>query len=225
VGPSVISRYCRVKAYLEGDGSVTPVLERLEFSYSGTLDSVYQTFGYDLAGNLTQKQRSTSAGTVTETRSYNNLNEIVDNEIDDGSTPVVWTYAHDDNGNLVSKTDGTDLYEYTWDDQNRLIQVELNSAPVVTYEYDSASRMVQRTEGGTTTNYTWDGWDLIREEKTGTVTETTDYLVPFGEVLALERGGDWYYLHGDALSSTQLVTDESGHIVGRYIYGAWGEEL
>ena len=96
---------------------------------------------------------------------------------------------------------------------------------MVTYEYDSASRLIQRVEGGTTTNYHWDGWDLIREVKTGTITETTNYLVPFGEVLAFERGGDWFYLHGDALSSTQLVTDENGDQVGRFIYGAWGEEL
>lgn len=106
----------------------------------------------------------------------------MDNEIDDGTTPVTWTYTHDDNGNMVSrqagprsKTDGTDTFDYTWDDQNRLIEVEFNSVSVVTYEYDSASRMIQRVEGGTTTNYTWDGWDLIREEKTGIVTD----IVPF----------------------------------------------
>ncbi len=85
--------------------------------------------------------------------------------------------------------------------------------------------MIQRVEGGTTTNFIWDGWDLIREEKSGTVTETTNYLCPQGEVLAFQRDGDWFYLHGDALSSTQLVTDENGAVVGRYIYGAWGDEL
>mgnify|MGYP001206627282 CR=1 FL=1 len=103
--------------------------------------------------------------------------------------------------------------------------VELNSSTVVEYEYDSASRLVQRVEGGTTTNYTWDGWDLIKEVKSGTVNETTNYLVPSGELLAFERGGDFFYLHGDGLSSTQLVTDENGAQVGRFIYGAWGEEL
>jgi RHS repeat-associated protein len=46
-----------------------------------------------------------------------------------------------------------------------------------------------------------------------------------GEVLAFERGGDWYYMHGDALSTTQLVTDENGDQVARFIHGAWGQEL
>ena len=103
--------------------------------------------------------------------------------------------------------------------------MELNSTPVVSYQYDSTSRLVQRVEGGTITNYTWDGWDLIKEVKSGTVNETTNYLVPNAEILAFERGGDWFYLHGDGLSSTQLVTDENGDQVGRFIYGAWGEEL
>ena len=100
--------------------------------------------------------------------------------------------------------------------------MELNSSSLVTYAYDSKSRLVQRVEGGTTTNYTWNDWSLVREEKTGSVTETTTYLPPAG---AFERGGDWFYMHGDALSSTQLVTDENGDQVARFIYGAWGEEL
>jgi RHS repeat-associated protein len=96
---------------------------------------------------------------------------------------------------------------------------------VVTYEYDSASRLIQRVEGGTTTNLHWHDWDLIKEVKTGSISETTNYLVPFGEVLAFERGGDWFYLHSDGLSSTQLITDENGDQVGRFINAAWGEEL
>ena len=71
-----------------------------------------------------------------------------------------------------------------------------------------------------------DGWDLVREEKDdGVDVEITNYLVPQGEVLAFQRDGDWFYLHGDGLSSTQLVTDESGAQVGRAVYGAWGETL
>ena len=93
---------------------------------------------------------------------------------------------------------------------------------MVSYVYDSKSRLLQRVEGGTTTNYTWDGWNLIKEVKTGAISESTDYLLPAN---AFERGGDWYYMHGDALSSTQLATDENGDQVARFIYGAWGEEL
>ena len=100
--------------------------------------------------------------------------------------------------------------------------VEFNGGLLVTYEYDSQSRLVQRIEGATTTNYTWLGWSLIKETKSGAIMETTNHMLPAD---AFERGGEWFYLHGDALSSTQLVTDESGDQVARFIYGAWGEEL
>ena len=135
-------------------------------------------------------------------------------------------WPDDLNGNLTSKTDGVDTYVYSWSEDNQLLGVELNSSPVVSYEYDSGSRMLQRIEGSTSTNYHWDGWDLVREEKDdGVDVEVTNYLVPQGEVLAFQRDGDWFYLHGDGLSSTQLVTDESGAQVGRAVYGAWGETL
>ena len=127
---------------------------------------------------------------------------------------------------MTSKSDGTDTYTYVWNEDNQLESVELNSSPVVDYVYDSGSRMLQRSEGSTTTNFHWDGWNLIRQEKDdGVDVEVTNYLVPHGEVLAFERDDEWFYLHGDGISSTQLVTDESGAQVGRMVYGAWGETL
>ena len=86
--------------------------------------------------------------------------------------------------------------------------------------------MLQRTQGSTTTNLHWDGWDLVREEKDDDVDiEVTNYLVPHGEILAFERDDEWFYLHGDGLSSTQLVTDDTGAQAARIVYGAWGEQL
>ena len=127
---------------------------------------------------------------------------------------------------MTSKTDGTDTYTYVWNEDNHLESVELNSSPVVDYLYDSGSRMLQRTQGSTTTNFHWDGWDLVREEKDdGVDVEVTNYLVPHGEILAFERDDEWFYLHGDRLSSTQLVTDDTGAQAARIVYGAWGEQL
>ena len=62
----MISRYCRVRAYLEGDGTVTPTLEQLELSYSGNITSAYQSFSYDDAGNLTEKESVNDSGAVTD---------------------------------------------------------------------------------------------------------------------------------------------------------------
>ena len=44
---------------------------------------------------------------------------------------AAWTFIYDDNGNLTSKSDGVDTWDYAWDEDNRLISVSLNSSPVV----------------------------------------------------------------------------------------------
>lgn len=220
------SRYCRYKAYLTGDGTDTPTLGTVELGFSGNLDSQIRTFAFDDAGNMTEKITKSDSSLIEETRTYNDLNQITQNQIDDGTTVTTWTFTHDSNGNMTSKSDGTDTYTYVWNEDNQLESVELNSSPVVDYVYDSGSRMLQRSEGSTTTNFHWDGWDLVREEKDdGVDVEVTNYLVPHGEVLAFERDDEWFYLHNDGISSTQLVTDESGAQVGRMVYGAWGETL
>ena len=226
VDGSPSSRYCRYKAYLTGDGTDTPTLGTVELGFSGNLDSQIRTFAFDDAGNMTEKITKSDSSLIEETRTYNDLNEITQNQIDDGTTVTTWTFTHDDNGNMTSKSDGTDTYTYVWNEDNQLESVELNSSPVVDYVYDSGSRMLQRTQGSTTTDFHWDGWDLIREEKDdGVDVEVTNYLVPHGEILAFERDDEWFYLHGDGLSSTQLVTDDTGAQAARIVYGAWGEEL
>src|SRR5690606_10063226 len=142
VGPSQISRYAKIKAYLTGDGTATPTLGKIHLSYSGSLTSQHRDYLYDLAGNLLQANLKTDSAVLEQTRTYDDLNQILDNVIDDGSSVVTWTYSHDTNGNLTSKTDGVDTWDYIWDDDNRLVGVELNSTPIVSYEYDSSSRLI-----------------------------------------------------------------------------------
>lgn len=133
--------------------------------------SPVRTFTFDAAGNMTEKKVVTDSATVTETRSFNDVNEITQNVI--GGT--TWTYTHDNNGNLTSKSDGTDTWDYTWDEDNLLTEVKLNTVTQVTYEYDSMGRLLKRLEGSLTTMFHWSGWNLVREEKSGSVTEVTDY--------------------------------------------------
>jgi len=194
---------------------------KIQSSHDSDVTRQYTSFEYDDAGNITETKLFTDTSTVVETRTYNDVNEITANSVDDGISVVNWTYGHDANGNLTSRSDGTD----TWDDENRLIEVENNSTTQATYQYDSNSRLTQRGAVDTTTNYTWAGWDLVKEEKTGTINETTRYAVPQGMVTSFDRNGSRYYLHGDGLSSTQLVTNSSGSQAARVVYGAWGDTL
>jgi RHS repeat-associated protein len=76
--------------------------------------------------------------------------------------------TYDDDGNTL--TDGTGKI-YTWDCENRLIQVTLQNATatteIVRYYYDGISRRVKREHiiptKTTTTTYLYDGWNVIFE--------------------------------------------------------------
>jgi RHS repeat-associated protein len=65
----------------------------------------------------------------------------------------------------------------TWDAENRLVKVVVNST-TVEYDYDPQSRLISRTTGTTTTRYLYDGWNRIAEyENNGTGhTLKTSYL-------------------------------------------------
>ena len=171
---------------------------------------------------MTERKVETDSTVTTETRTFNDLNELTQNVI--GST--TWTYTYDDNGNLTSKSDGTDTWAYVWDtDENRLTEVKLNTVTQVTYEYDSLGRLLKRVEGSLTTLFEWDGWDLVKEVKSGSVSETTEYFVPQGEVHSFKRGSSVYHVHGDGLTSTRMVSDSNGNSVADLVYGAWGDVL
>ena len=233
VGTAVTGQYARYRAELTGNGLATPSVPAVKLTYTGDIDSRDDEFVYDDAGNMVTRTSVSSSGTTTETRSYNDLNELTSNSIVEGATTTLWNFSYDANGNLTQKTDGTKTFDYVWDDQDRLIEVKEDSVSLVTYEYDDGNRMLLRIENGIATRFHWDGWTLIRTEKqaisggayTGPILETTKYYAPQGEVHSFERDGELYFLHGDGLSSTQMVTDSNGVEKARIVYGAWGEEL
>lgn len=74
VGNSVISRYCRIKAYLSGDGSATPTLGGIDLSFSGDLPSQHRAYAYDEAGNMVERSVHDDTSAVVETRTYDAMN-------------------------------------------------------------------------------------------------------------------------------------------------------
>ena len=282
-------RYLCYQATFTGDGSVTPVLYRVDVGFSGTttptlityeydvpafcfdyarydeatLDGVTSTFdgarydqsllGQGAAGNLTRKVTETLDGITTEVRDavpwsasdrVNALNQIqrVDVTPPGGST-TSWRYAYDASGNLTSKSDGTDTWLYSWNEDNRLTQVTLPGGATVAYTYDMLGRMLTRTTSSpaTTVKFEWDGWDCVREYTAQSGTATYDsahldtdtygssgvtvYYVVNGELMAFDRDNATYQIHADALGSVRMVTGPDGTVLARFDYDAWGNLL
>ena len=109
---------------------------------------------------------------------------------------------------------------YTCDNTRRAI-ARLLTCPITSQAYDENSRL--ESAGATTYTYDWVG-NAFQISDCG-LNRSAD------EVLHLLRASDLgfricpYYYHFDALGSTRMLTDESGHITDSYSYDAWGNLL
>jgi RHS repeat-associated protein len=127
----------------------------------------------------------------------------------------------DSNGNLASKTEGSDNWAYTWNAENQLVKVEKNGVEQARFAYDPAGRRVEKVTGGATTSYTYDRGSILREIRGGTVLRYTHGL-GVDEPLAVEDGVNLSYLHADGLGSVVRATNGSGGITLTRQYDAWG---
>ena len=111
-----------------------------------------QAFAYDAVGNRTTNGSVTNAG-----------NQL--------TADANFTYQYDDNGNLTRKTLlATGNYsQYTYDAENRLVQVQefaagnLTAITTSTYRYDGLGRRIEKVANGQTTRYVYDGEDILFE--------------------------------------------------------------
>lgn len=123
---------------------------------------------------------------------------------------------------------GVITWTYTWDEDNRLVLVELNSDPLVAFTYDTFGRMLTRTEyvdsvAQEPTRFEWDGWNSIAEVKPNG--RLSRYWCPEGELRLAKIGAFSYSVHADALGNVRAVSDSSGKVVARFEYDAWGNVL
>ncbi len=127
----------------------------------------------------------------------------------------------DPNGNLTSKTEGTDTWAYEWNARNELTRVTKNSVEQARFSYDPLGRRVDKLAGGVTTTYTYDEQDTLREIR-GTTTVKFVYGSRMDEPIAADDGTTLAYLHADALGSVLKTTDAVGAVTFARQYDAWG---
>jgi RHS repeat-associated protein len=154
---------------------------------------------------------------VPEVRTHGPANELL---TDNGSN-----YVYDANGNLTQ--DNTCKYAY--DGENRLIQVQrlADTAIVGQYVYDALSRRVAKIADPasvpSTNFYFYDQSRIIEEQSiSGTTLATYTYGNYVDEVLTMDRAGQTYYYHQNALWSTLALSDSTGAVVERYAYDVYG---
>lgn len=133
------------------------------------------------------------------------------------------TFTYDKNGNLTSKTTASGTTTYTWDTDNRLVRVDLPGGGVVTYRYDPFGRRIEKNSNGTVTAYLYDGNDIILEmDGAGQTMARYTHGPGLDLPVVLEREGQTWFYHADALGSVVALTDSSGNVVRSYAYDPWG---
>ena len=211
-------------------GGITGLTYGNTLSLNQGYDNQYQTssiavgsvmnriYTYDANGNVTSMTNTDplasdeNAGFYTYQQSTNKLTQV------QGELNVV--YGYDANGNITSANNRTFVYDLS----SRLIRVEDNSVTIAEYVYNSLNQRIKKTVQGQATIFHYDlQGKLIAEtnESGGTLVE---YFYLGDQPLAMIRPGEAiYYYHNDHLGTPQILTNDSGTVSWKAVYGPFGE--
>ena len=149
-----------------------PVLNIL--TQNSTREGGAHSYTYDGLDHLTQAIHPAATGLAQEDYSYDNVgnreNPVDLNQYDYDANHRIsqnapLTYNFDDDGNLISRSDGA---SFTHNKDNRLTQYNKGST-TASYQYDPFGRRISKTVDGTTTWFVWDGSQLLAEYDTNGV--------------------------------------------------------
>jgi RHS repeat-associated protein len=181
--------------------------------------NVTKTVTYNAIGNITTKS---DVGTYT----YDPARvHAVASIAPSGTGTVTASYTYDGNGNMLTGRGRT----VTWTSFDMVSQITQGTNSVsFTYDSDHA-RLKQLSSDGSTKYYLNDSISGIMAEKIVGASQSVtwnNYIMLGGEMVALKVTGattQTRYFHKDHLGSIVALTDESGAVVERDSFDAWGQ--
>ena len=187
-----------------------------------------ENFSYDAVGN-----RFAGPGFKDTKYLYDAANRVLVGRI--------FGHDYDNAGNQVTRTTPTAPdkgWTLFWNYENHLIRMEKvkgsTERSTITFQYDPQGRRIEKqvtilNNGQTRTTrwrYIYDNDNIVLEIYTSPdgTDENSWYThgADVDEHLALERGGNNYYYHGDGLGSVTAITDVDKNIVQSYRYDSFG---
>jgi RHS repeat-associated protein len=188
-------------------------LDRLLTAAGGPPGETYSlSYQYDSTGNRTQLNSTAYT--------YNEMNELL--SLSDSGGSSVFTY--DTYGNLVTEDDGQNLWEYSYDCEDRLLSVKKDGQVVEENFYDGDGKRIKKTDADSERVYIYGGLNVLFEVNTTTQMEAVYVYGPTGQ-LAKKVNDITEYYHTDHLGSTRLVTSENGVTTEEITYKPFGEQL
>jgi RHS repeat-associated protein len=156
------------------------------------------------------------------------------------------TYVYDANGSMTHRNVGNTQWEYAYDAENRLVEVEKDGVVVNRYIYDGDGNRVARLGADNTgTVFISNYFEAVYPhnaipEPPPPVTEgggenepNAPNPIPQGDItyyyagsqrIALRDANGVYFLLSDHLGSSSIVMDASGQVVEEGYYMPWGGE-
>ena len=183
-----------------------------------------KTYRYDAVGNMVNKSDVGAADYVYGTGNAAGAGDA-------GPHAVVGaggnTYAYDDNGNMISGAGRT----LTWTSFNKPRTV-VSSSTNTRFDYGPERARIRqvKVQGATTTTVKYVGMLFEQVGKTGAATRYVNYIFAGSERVAIYTTDNaptpspvLRYLHRDHLGSVDTITNESGVVVERLSYDAFGK--
>ena len=177
------------------------ILSRTEYAYTtGELDEATKTYSYGYGDSSWGDLLTTYDGSAI---TY----DTVGNPLDDGT----WEYTWEHGRQLSSMTDGTTTWSYT---------------------YDADGMRTGKTDGTTSYSYVYNGGQLSQmtvttqvetDGQTTTQTHTVDLTYDAsGNPQTMTYDGTTYYYTVNIQGDVTGIVDESGNVLVRYTYQAYG---
>jgi RHS repeat-associated protein len=173
-----------------------------------------EAFDYDRVGNRIGSADTTGPWT-------HNAN----NELEAYGTT---TFQYDANGNMIGKNVGGTITRFFYNLEDRLERVEDSSGGVIaTYYYDPFGRRLWKEVGASRTCFHYNDEGLIGEYA-ATGSEIKAYGWKPGSTwstnpLFMKVGTEYYWYHNDHLGTPQVMTTNSGAVVWKAKYIAFGK--
>ena len=197
-----------------------------------------ESFSYDAVGNRLNDNVVSGASSTTTLASY----PVTSNQLSalNQNAATLRSYAYDAGGNIITDTRPGQVYQFGYNNRNRMSTVMLNGSAYATYGYNALEEMTTRTTSATggpvgQVAYIYDqGGHLIAEAKASTGATTRDYIwqadndnTPTDMPLAVSdvsgTTATISYVHTDHLGRPIRMTDASGATVFQALYKPYGE--
>ena len=201
--------------------SGTPTTYDYSYDAAGRLSAVTKdsaplsSYSYDSNGNRTARTGPSASAT------YDAQDRL--------SSYGANTYSYTANGELLSKTNGTQTTSYQYDELGNLLKVALPNGTVIDYLIDGRNhRIGKKVSGALLQGFLYQGnlRPVAELDNTSTIVSRFVYATHVNVPDYMIKGGVTYRIITDQLGSPRLVVDvATGTITQRIDYDAFGQVL